>query len=48
MVHGGLVRREPRPRDGRATRIRLTERALALRDELVAESMAGDQFAPWC
>jgi DNA-binding MarR family transcriptional regulator len=45
MVRDGLVRREPHPRDGRATRIRLTPRALALRDELAAESMAGNQFA---
>jgi DNA-binding MarR family transcriptional regulator len=40
-----LVHREPHPRDGRATRIRLTPRALALREELAAESMAGNQFA---
>jgi DNA-binding MarR family transcriptional regulator len=45
MVRDGLVRREPDPRDGRATRIRLTPRALALREELVAESMAGNELA---
>jgi DNA-binding MarR family transcriptional regulator len=45
MVRDGLVHREPHPRDGRATRIRLTPRALALREELAAESMAGNQFA---
>jgi DNA-binding MarR family transcriptional regulator len=45
MVRDGLVRREPHPHDGRATRIRLTPRALALRDELAAESIAGNQLA---
>jgi DNA-binding MarR family transcriptional regulator len=45
MVRDGLVRREPHPHDGRATRIRLTPRALALRDELAAESMAGNRLA---
>jgi DNA-binding MarR family transcriptional regulator len=45
MVRDGLVRREPHPHDGRATRIRLTPRALALREELATESMAGNQFA---
>jgi len=45
MVRDGLVRREPHPRDGRATRIRLTPRALDLREELATESMAGNQFA---
>jgi DNA-binding MarR family transcriptional regulator len=45
MVRDGLVRREPHPHDGRATRVRLTPRALALREELVAASMAGNQFA---
>jgi DNA-binding MarR family transcriptional regulator len=45
MVRDGLVRREPHPHDGRATRIRLTPRAIALREELAAESMAGNQFA---
>jgi DNA-binding MarR family transcriptional regulator len=45
MVRDGLVRREPHPRDGRATSIRLTPRALALRDELAAESMAGNAVA---
>jgi DNA-binding MarR family transcriptional regulator len=45
MVRDDLVRREPHPRDRRATSIRLTPRALALRDELAAESMAGNAFA---
>src|SRR6266545_1463930 len=45
MVRDGLVRREPDPRDGRATRIRLTERAIALRDQLATESMAANEFA---
>jgi DNA-binding MarR family transcriptional regulator len=45
MVRDGLVRREPHPHDGRATRIRLTPRALALREELAAESIAGNAFA---
>jgi DNA-binding MarR family transcriptional regulator len=45
MVRDGLARREPHPHDGRATRIRLTPRALALRETLAAESMAGNQFA---
>jgi DNA-binding MarR family transcriptional regulator len=45
MVRDGLVRREPHPHDGRATRILLTPRAVALQAELVAESMAGNQLA---
>ena len=45
MVRDGLVRREPHPHDGRATRIRLTPRALALRDELAAESIAANELA---
>jgi DNA-binding MarR family transcriptional regulator len=45
MVRDGLVRREPHPHDGRATRIRLTPRALAIRDELAAASMAGNELA---
>jgi DNA-binding MarR family transcriptional regulator len=45
MVRDGLVRREPHPRDARATRITLTPRALALREDLVAESMAANEFA---
>jgi DNA-binding MarR family transcriptional regulator len=45
MVRDGLVRREPHPNDGRATRIWLTPRALALRDELTAESLAGNELA---
>jgi DNA-binding MarR family transcriptional regulator len=45
MVRDGLVRRQPHPTDGRATRILLTPRALALRTELVAESMAANRHA---
>ncbi|HTE69350.1 MAG TPA: MarR family winged helix-turn-helix transcriptional regulator [Actinomycetes bacterium] len=45
MVRDGLVRREPHPHDGRATRIRLTPHAQALREELAAESRAGNQLA---
>jgi DNA-binding MarR family transcriptional regulator len=45
MVRDGLVRREAHPRDGRATRIRLTPHAVALRDALAAESMAANEFA---
>jgi DNA-binding MarR family transcriptional regulator len=45
MVRDGLVRREPDSRDGRATRIRLTERAISLRDQLATESMAANRFA---
>jgi DNA-binding MarR family transcriptional regulator len=45
MVRDGLVRREPHPRDGRATRVLLTPRALALRQQLVAESMAANRLA---
>jgi DNA-binding MarR family transcriptional regulator len=35
MVRDGLVTREPDPDDGRASRIVLTERGAALRDEVV-------------
>jgi DNA-binding MarR family transcriptional regulator len=45
MVRDGLVSREPHPQDGRATSIRLTPRALALREELATESIAGNAFA---
>jgi DNA-binding MarR family transcriptional regulator len=45
MVRDGLVHREPHPRDRRATRIRVTQRAQALREQLGAESMAGNEFA---
>jgi DNA-binding MarR family transcriptional regulator len=45
MVRDGLVRREPHPSDRRAVQIRLTSRALELRDALVAESMAANEFA---
>jgi DNA-binding MarR family transcriptional regulator len=45
MVRDGLVRREPHPRDGRATRIRLTPRALELREALATESIAANQLA---
>ena len=45
MVRDGLVRREPHPSDGRAVQIRLTPRALELRDALIVESMAANAFA---
>jgi len=45
MERDGLVRREPHPEDGRAVRIRLLPRAIALRDALVAESIAGNEFS---
>jgi DNA-binding MarR family transcriptional regulator len=45
MVRDGLVRREPHPHDGRATRILLTPRALTLRAELVAESTDANRLA---
>jgi DNA-binding MarR family transcriptional regulator len=45
MERDGLVRREPDARDGRATRIRLTPRAVALRGELAVESMAANEYA---
>lgn len=45
MVRDGLVTREPHPVDGRATRIRLTPRAIELRDALVAESRAANEQA---
>ena len=35
MVRDGLVTRTPDPRDGRAVRIKLTQRGRALRDELI-------------
>jgi DNA-binding MarR family transcriptional regulator len=40
MVRDGLVVREPEPGDRRATRISLTERGVALRDELVPLAVA--------
>ena len=39
MVRDGLVTRVPDPRDGRVTRIHLTDRGRALRDELVPLAM---------
>lgn len=45
MVRDDLVRREPHPRNGRDTCIRLTPRALALRDQLAAESRAANAVA---
>src|SRR5437870_11917566 len=40
MVRDGLVTRVPDPADGRVTRIYLTERGRALRDELVPKAAA--------
>lgn len=40
MERDGLVTRSPDPRDGRASRIHLTERGWALRDRLVPEAVA--------
>lgn len=45
MVRDGLVRREPDPSDKRVTRIRLTPRAIALRDRLAEESMDANREA---
>lgn len=45
MVRDGLVRREPDPKDRRVVRIRLTPRAIALRDRLAAESVAANEYA---
>jgi DNA-binding MarR family transcriptional regulator len=39
MVRDGLVRRVPDPKDGRVTRIHLTDRGRSLRDELVPLAM---------
>lgn len=43
MVRDGLVRRVPDPDDGRVSRICLTERGRALRDELVPRAVAVNQ-----
>lgn len=43
MVRDGLVRRVPDPDDGRISRISLTERGRALRDELVPRAVAVNQ-----
>jgi DNA-binding MarR family transcriptional regulator len=43
MVRDGLVERVPDSRDGRVTRIRLTERARSLRDALVPKAVAVNQ-----
>jgi DNA-binding MarR family transcriptional regulator len=40
LVRDGLVTRTPDPADGRTTRIRLTQRGWAVRDELVPEAVA--------
>ena len=45
MVRDGLVTRQPDPRDGRATRIQLTVRGRALRDELVPCAVAANAAA---
>jgi MarR family transcriptional regulator for hemolysin len=40
MVRDGLVQRRPDPTDGRISRIYLTKRGRALRDELVPRAVA--------
>jgi DNA-binding MarR family transcriptional regulator len=40
MVRDGLVTREPDPRDGRVSRIHLTDRGRALRDVLIPKAVA--------
>jgi DNA-binding MarR family transcriptional regulator len=45
MVRDGLVTRSPDPNDGRITRIHLTERGRALRDDLVPEAVAVNESA---
>ena len=40
MVRDGFVTREPDPRDGRVSRIHLTERAQGLRDQLIPKAVA--------
>ena len=39
MVRDGLVERRPDPRDARLSRVHLTERGRALRDELAPRAM---------
>ena len=48
MVRDGLVRREPHPHDGRATRIRLTPRALALRSPWPPSRWRATSSPPAC
>lgn len=43
MVRDGLVERRPDPRDARLTRIYVTDRAKALRDDLFNEARAVNQ-----
>jgi DNA-binding MarR family transcriptional regulator len=45
MVRDGLVERRPHPKDARAVRIALTEKARALRDPLFAASQAANAEA---
>jgi DNA-binding MarR family transcriptional regulator len=45
MVRDGLVTREPDPTDRRVTRIKLTDKARALRDDLYAESIDVNRVA---
>lgn len=40
MVRDGLATREPDPRDGRVSRIHLTDRGRALRDKLIPKAVA--------
>lgn len=51
MERDGLVKRRPDPTDGRITRIHLTQRGRALRDQLVPKAMAvnlrmGERLTP--
>jgi DNA-binding MarR family transcriptional regulator len=48
MVRDGLVTREPDPDDRRATRIALSARGAALRDELVPLAMAVNEATLSC
>ena len=45
MERDGLIRREKDPGDGRVQRIRLTERARALRDPAIASATAENEDA---
>jgi DNA-binding MarR family transcriptional regulator len=45
MVRDGIVTRESDPQDGRLTRVHLTDRGRALRDELVPRAVAVNQAA---
>jgi DNA-binding MarR family transcriptional regulator len=40
MVRDGLVTREPDPRDGRVSRVHLTDRGRSLRDDLIPKAVA--------